>query len=358
MEIVLTPPRRAGRSRGGIAVSLGIVALAAAGCGGGTGPAKPSASFANDTSRSTHPYPAKGASASGQPLPAALRPAKPGPVETVDYPLTGIVRASSPESGRVLIHHREIPGFMKAMTMPFEPADAAILGLLHEGDEVQGILHVEKQDGAVRDYKLKDLKVTKPAPARTVVLDVSKGKAQLREKPALLRVGEAVPDFVMTGQDGKPLSLSDLRGKVVALTFIYTRCPMPDFCPMMDRKFSELAQHLGAFPNRSKDIRLISLSFDPEHDTPEQLRKHAAMRGAVPPLWSYAVATHEELAKIAPRLGLSFGANGEEIAHNLCTAIIGPDGKLARVAVGRVPNAWGTAELLKTIYPLLPGGAK
>jgi protein SCO1 len=358
MEIVLTSPGRAGSRRGGTALFLGIVAMAAAGCGGGTGPAKPSASFAHDTTRSTRPHGAKGAPDSGHPLPTAPRPAKPGPVETVDYTLEGIVRSVSSESGRVLIRHREIPGFMKAMTMPFEPADPAILGVLREGDQVEGILHVEKQDGAVRDYKLKDLKVTKPAPAKTLVLDVSKGKAQFREKPPLLREGEPVPDFAMTGQDGKPFRLSDLRGKVVALTFIYTRCPMPEFCPMMDRKFSELAQHLGAFPNRSKDIRLISLSFDPEHDTPEQLRKHAAMRGAAPPLWSYAVATHEELAKIAPRLGLFFGPDGQEIAHNLCTAIIGPDGKLARVAVGRQPNAWGTAELLKTIYPLLPGGAK
>jgi protein SCO1 len=244
------------------------------------------------------------------------------------------------------------------MTMPFEPADPSILGLLQPGDEVEGILRVEKQDGAVRDYQLRDLKVTKPAAPKALVLDVSKGKAQFREQPRRLQMGEPVPDFTMTGQDGKSLKLSDLRGQVVALTFIYTRCPMPEFCPLMDRKFAELAQHLSAFPNRSKDIRLISLSFDPEHDTPEVLRKHADMRGAVPPLWSYAVASHEELAKIAPRLGLVFGPDGQEIAHNLCTAIIGPDGKLARLEVGRQPNAWGTAELLKTIYPLLPGGAK
>jgi protein SCO1 len=360
MEIVLTSPRRAGRGRGGTALFLGIVALAASGCGRGAGPAKPSATSSEHSTKATGPDGAKRPNASARPVPdgPAPRPEKPGPVETVDYPLTGIVRSVSPESGRVLIHHREIPGFMKAMTMPFEPAEPAVLGLLHKGDEVEGILHVEKQDGAVRDYKLKDLKVTKPAPAKTLVLDVSKGKALLREKPALLQVGEPVPDFVMTGQDGKPFKLSELRGKVIALTFIYTRCPMPEFCPLMDRKFSDLAQHLGAFPNRSKDIRLISLSFDAEHDTPEVLRKHAAMRGAVPPLWSYAVATHEELAKIDSRLGLFFGPDGQEIAHNLCTAIIGPDGKLARVEVGRKPNAWGTAEMLKTIYPLLPGGAK
>jgi protein SCO1/2 len=154
------------------------------------------------------------------------------------------------------------------------------------------------------------------------------------------------------------MKLSDLRGKVVVLTFIYTRCPFPDFCPLMDRKFSELAQSLGAFPKRAKDIRLISLSFDPENDTPGMLRKHAAIRGATPPLWSYAVASHEELARITPRLGLFFGPDGKEISHNLCTAIIGPDGKLARLEVGTQPNRWETADFLRTIYGLLPAGAK
>jgi cytochrome oxidase Cu insertion factor (SCO1/SenC/PrrC family) len=133
---------------------------------------------------------------------------------------------------------------------------------------------------------------------------------------------------------------------------------MPDFCPLMDRKFSELAQRLSAFPKRARDIRLISLSFDPEHDTPEALRKHARIHGAQPPLWSYAVASHGELAKVAAPLGLFFGPDGTEIAHNLCTAIIDPSGKLARLEVGTQPNRWETADFLKSIYSLLPTAQK
>lgn len=283
---------------------------------------------------------------------------KAGAVTTTDYTLRGTVRSVSPETGRVMIAHREIPGFMKAMTMPFEPANESILGLLRPGDEVEGILHVEKQDGAVRDYQLRDLKVTKSAPPKSVTVDASRGKFEVRQPPPILKIGEEVPDFSLTGQDGKTFKLSDLRGKVVVLTFIYTRCPMPDFCPLMDRKFSALAQSLGAFPNRAGDIRLISISFDPENDTPEVLRKHAAIRGATPPLWSYAVASHDELARVAPRLGLFFGPDGKEIAHNLCTAVIDPKGKLARLEVGRQPNRWETADFLKTIYGLLPRDKK
>lgn len=81
------------------------------------------------------------------------------------------------------------------------------------------------------------------------MLEVSKGKASLKEEPKVLEVGEPVPDFTMTSQDGKPVKLSDLRGNVVALTFIYTRCPLPDFCPLMDRKFSELARASVRIPS-------------------------------------------------------------------------------------------------------------
>jgi protein SCO1 len=139
------------------------------------------------------------------------------------------------------------------------------------------------------------------------------------------------------------------------LTFIYTRCPLPDFCPLMDRKFSDLSGHLSAFAGRARYVRLISLSFDPEHDTPEVLRRHAQIRGAAPPLWSYAVASHDELAKIAAPLGLFYAPGKDEVAHNLCTAIIDRQGRLARLEVGTKRNEWTTADLLKTVYSLIPG---
>jgi protein SCO1/2 len=261
-------------------------------------------------------------------------------------------------SGRVLIRHEAIPGFMGAMTMPFKPADPTILPTLQAGDRVEGTLRVQMRDDAVQDYQLVDLKVTEPAQPPPSALEVAQGKVRPRQQPRRLEVGEPVPDFTMTGQDGQTVRLSDLRGKVIVLTFIYTRCPLPDFCPYMDRRFSELAQHLSSFPKRAKDIRLISLSFDPEHDTPEVLRKHARIRGAAPPLWTYAVASHAELAKVAAPLGLVFGPNGTEIAHNLCTAVIDRQGKLARLEVGTQANRWEMADLLKSIHALLPDPRK
>jgi protein SCO1 len=197
--------------------------------------------------------------------------------------------------------------------------------------------------------------VTKSAAAPPALApNISKIQALLRDQPRRLEIGDPVPDFTMTSQDGKAVKLSDLRGHVVVLTFIYTRCPLPDFCPLMDKKFSDLAQRIGVFPGRADKIRLISLSFDPEHDTPDLLRKHAQVRGATPPLWSYAVASHAELAKIGGSLGLFYQPGDNEIAHNLCTAIIDSDGKLARLEIGTERNKWSSTDLQKTIYALLP----
>jgi protein SCO1 len=287
---------------------------------------------------------------------AVKAPAPADPAVT-DYVLKGIVKRVEKELEHVTIQHEAIPGFMDAMRMRFAYKDKSGLGLLRPGDQVEGTLRVERSNGVVNSYELLGLTVTKAAPLG-MAPNISKKQAILREPPPRLEIGEPVPDFTMTSQDGKVEKLSDLRGNVIALTFIYTRCPLPDFCPLMDKKFSELAQRLGAFPGRASKVRLISLSFDPEHDTPDLLRKHAQIRGATPPLWSYAVASHAELAKIGVPLGLYYQPGDSEIAHNLCTAIIDSKGSLARLDVGTERNKWAIADLLKTIYSLLPSAEK
>jgi protein SCO1 len=266
------------------------------------------------------------------------------------YKLVGVVRHVNPETGLVTIRHEAIPGFMEAMTMPFTVKDRKLLEDVRTGDEVEGELRVEREGGEVKDYELTDLVVTRPAPAQALSLNLSGGRPELKAVPQALQPGDAVPDFTMTDEDGKPLKLSDLRGKVVALTFIYTRCPLPDFCPRMDRKFAALAERVAAVPGRSERIRLLSISFDPEHDTPEVLKKHARAQGAKPPLWTFAVATHDELFKVANPLGLTYGPGRDEIIHNLTTAVIDADGRLVRLETGAAARSWDTADMLKTIY--------
>ena len=124
----------------------------------------------------------------------------------VDYHLKGVVKKVDPASGKLMIAHEAIEGFMDAMTMPFPYQDRAVLEDVRVGDVVEGTLHVVFADGVVSDYELRELVVAKPAPA-PMVIDVSKGKVTLRKAPRLLEVGEAVPDFAMTTQEGKPLEL-------------------------------------------------------------------------------------------------------------------------------------------------------
>jgi protein SCO1/2 len=265
-----------------------------------------------------------------------------------------VVKKVEPELEHLTIDHEAVPGFMGAMKMRFSYKDRAALERLQPGDSVAATLRVEKENDVVIDYELKDLAVIKSAPPRRIVMDRETGKVELSDGPRRLEIGDLVPDFTMTTQDDKVVRLSDFRGNAVVLTFIYTRCPLPDFCPLMDRKFSDLAQHLSSFPGRARYVRLISLSFDPDHDTTDILRKHAQIRGAAPPLWTYAVATHDQLAKVAAPLGLFYGPAKDDIAHNLCTAVIDRSGKLARLEVGTARNKWDTVSLLKTIYSLIP----
>jgi protein SCO1/2 len=270
-----------------------------------------------------------------------------------DYPLAGVVKRVERELQHVTIDHEAIPGFMDAMNMRFAYTDRSVLDHLQPGDRVQGTLRVEREHGVVSEYQLRDLVVT-----GQTARGVTSGVAELPARGRLLEPGDLVPDFTMTNQDGQAVKLSGLRGKVVVLTFIYTRCPLPDFCPMMDRKFSELAEHLRNSPGRAASVRLVSLSFDPDHDTADVLRKHAQIRGAAPPLWSYAVASHAELAKIAAPLGLTYIPGTDDIAHNLSTAIIDRAGKLVRLEVGTTRNKWQTISFLKSIYALIPASEK
>ncbi len=279
--------------------------------------------------------------------------AAPGRTVT-NYPIEGVVKRVEKEFEHVRIAHEAIPGFMDAMEMRFPYPDKTALETLRPGDRVSGTLRVFKENGVVTDYALLGLTVTEPAPPPRMVLDTSRGKVQVREAPKRLTPLDSVPDFTMTLQDGKALKLSSLQGNVVVLTFIYTRCPLPDFCPLMDKKFSDLAQRIQASAAHARSVRLISLSFDPDHDTPEVLSRHAQIHGARPPLWTYAVASHDELAKIGPPLGLFYAPGKKEIAHNLCTVVIDRHGKLARLEVGTAHNKWTTADILKTIDSLIP----
>ena len=285
-----------------------------------------------------------GGAAAPQPKPTSTIPAA-APAKS--YPLVGEVVKIEPAAGKVTVRHEAIAGYMPAMTMTMNVSAKAKAGLddLQVGDKVAATLRVEGDHS-----ELDDLNVTEAATPK-LTLDLSGATPTLRAKTAKLEPGAVVPDFAVTTQEGATLRLSELRGKVVVLTFIYTGCPLPDFCPKIDSKFAELSGLAGTVASRADKVRLLSISFDPEHDTPAVLAKHAKLKGAKPPLWRFAVSSHDELRKVAEPLGLMYGPMKDEIVHNLSTAIIDPDGKLVVLYAG---SSWTPEEAYKAVLAHLP----
>jgi protein SCO1/2 len=249
------------------------------------------------------------------------------------HPLEGRVVKIDRETGLVAIRHYEIAGYMPAMTMSFPLKDDPILAELQPGDQVRGTLVVEAGSS-----RLIDLVITELADSSAAI---EQARVDARLKP-----GQAVPDFTVTTQADTQLRLSELRGNVVILTFIYTRCPLPDYCPAMDRKFADLSRRLKLLGEPAQKVRMLSISFDPENDTPEVLANHAKMLGAADPLWTFCVATHEELRRVAPAFGLSYGPGEREIIHTLSTAVINADGRLIALELG---NNWKVEAVFATI---------
>ena len=270
------------------------------------------------------------------------------PIKAKAYPLVGEVLKINPAEGKITVRHEAIPAYdMPAMTMTLNVAvkEKAALDDLRIGDKITATLRV-----AGDHSELDDLNVTEAATPK-LTLDLSGATPTLREKTPKLEPGGVVPDFAVTTQEGATLRLAELRGKVVVLTFIYTGCPLPDFCPKMDSKFAELSRLAGSTAARADKVRLLSISFDPEHDTPQVLARHGKLKGSKPPLWQFAVASHEELRKVAEPLGLMYGPMKDEIVHNLSTAVIGPDGKLVVLYAG---SSWTPEDVYKVVLTHLP----
>jgi protein SCO1/2 len=247
------------------------------------------------------------------------------------FPLTGQVLAVSSDGKEITIRHDEVPGFMPAMVMPFKVKDRALTSGRLPGDLVKATLAVADEEAW-----LESLEKTGWAPFPD---------AAGAEPPAsdLVKDGELVPDVTLIDQDGRTFRLSSLRGAPVLLTFIYTRCPLPDFCPRMDRNFQAVQRAVedGRLPAATK---LVSISFDPDFDTPPVLAAHAAQVGANRRTWRFATAPRPQLEAFANRLGLSVIRDEKDpaaLTHNLRTAVIDDGGRLVTILNG---NGWTPAE--------------
>jgi protein SCO1/2 len=256
--------------------------------------------------------------------------AKPAEAEK-RFALKGRVVAVDAAGGQATIAHEAIPGYMAAMTMPFPIADKWALRVLAPGDEVTATLVV----GETR-YRLEDVVVARSGP-------VTGGSASAPRAP---QPGEPVPDVPLVNQDGRALRLSGYRGRALALTFVFTRCPLPEFCPLMTRQFAEAARELDRDPALASRVHLLSISFDTAHDTPAVLREYG--RPFQPPgppfaLWDFATGAPADIRTLAVFFGLDYQEDRQQLVHNLRTAVVTPAGGLFKLYRG---SDWTPAALI------------
>jgi protein SCO1/2 len=251
------------------------------------------------------------------------------------YELRGQILAVDPARRELTIRHEDIRGFMPGMTMPFRVRDARLLEGREAGDFVTATLVVDDRQAylvTVERTGHEGLTGT-PGPPRMDVLEI----------------GEEAPNLRLTEETGTTRMLSEWRGRALAVTFIYTRCPVPDFCPAIDRQFAAVQRSVLSDARLRDRARLLSISFDPAFDTPAVLTDHARRVGTDPAVWHFATGDRDAVAAFALRFGVSLmpeEGNIPSIMHNLRTAVIDSHGRIVEMFSGA---DWTTAELIEAL---------
>jgi protein SCO1 len=260
---------------------------------------------------------------------AACRPAP----ETKSYQLHGQVLAVHPEKQQVTIRHEDIANYMPGMTMSFPVTRAELLAGREPGEMVTATLEVTDALGRLSAIQRTGIQ---PLPTDTNAAAIPGN---------LLEPGNEVPDAAFIDQDNRRRAMSEWRGSATLLTFIYTRCPLPNFCPLMDRHFAAIQQTIASDSSLTGKAKLLSISFDPDHDSPAVLLAHARRLKADPSVWTFLTGDRVTLDRFAAKFGVGLirPADTTEITHNLRTMLIGPDGRLVRIYPG---NEWSPSKVL------------
>jgi protein SCO1 len=250
------------------------------------------------------------------------------------YELRGQVLAVDSARHELTVKHEDIRGFMPAMTMPYRVTNRRALDRV-PGDLIRATLVVDDDTNAY----LSVVELTGHAPVVSVA-------ANNRPRFDILNPGDEVPDVILVDQTGASRRLSEFRGRVLAVTFIYTRCPLPDFCPRMEGQFAALQRKAADDEGLRNQIHLLSVSIDPAFDTPAVLAEHARRTGANPATWSFVTAERSEVDRMASRFGVSIvppNPSSPDIVHNLRTVVIDRNGRLVRSISG---SDWQIDDLL------------
>jgi protein SCO1/2 len=257
--------------------------------------------------------------------------------EVRQHELTGQVLAVRPERNEIVIRHEDIPGLMPGMTMPFRVRERRWLDGLVPGALVRARLVLDESGPYLAEVH---------PTGRTAPLPETTEAPTVMDPP--IEPGAALPDVSLIDQLGRRFSLRDLRGAAFALTFTYTRCPLPTYCPAQDRRFADLQAAI----RRRSDLsgrRLLSISIDPEHDRPEVLAAHAERLGADPAIWRFATGDRTDILRFASSLALSViveDAASADLVHSVRTAVVDSEGRLVRRYDG---TGWQATDLLQDL---------
>lgn len=252
------------------------------------------------------------------------------------YELKGKIVSVEPDKRQVTIAHEDVKDYMPGMTMPFNIRNDSDMQMLVPNAEVTATLVV---DG--KHSWLEDLFVVTRQEAGTPV--ASAGPAA--------KEGDEVPNFTLVNQDAIPIRIRNYRGKSLLLTFIYTRCPVPDYCTLMSNNFAQIDRQLGQDAELYAKTHLLSISIDPAYDEPKVLRSYGAAHTEryekeTFAHWEFATGTSDQVKEIAQYFGLRYFPDKDQIIHGLRTVIVDPNGKIAKVYTG---NEWKTEEVVEEL---------
>lgn len=268
-------------------------------------------------------------------LVACQRAAKPADDTARHYEARGIIRGLAPDHRTIDVEHEDIRGFMPSMTMQLSARDPTEIVDLKMGDAISFRLNVTDEDVWIDNLrKIPASEVRLPPPKPSPALTAS-SSARLHE-------GDQMSQFNLTDQTRHRVTLDTFRGQPFVLTFVFTRCPLPTFCPRMSHNFSELQSAIKSANGSLGKTHLLSITLDPAFDTPEILSKYAQYQDAEPQIWTFATGDPAAIDALTSALSVYVQPEGGTISHGLATALIGPEGKIIKIWRG---NGWTPAEV-------------
>jgi protein SCO1 len=258
------------------------------------------------------------------------------------FQVKGVIKSIDAKSKTVEIRHEEVPGFMVAMTMPFDVKSTNELSGLQAGDNVLFRLNVTGTDSWVDQIR----KLNTNAAPNSTTSSNSHSTFRLVRDVDPLQVGDPLPEYHFTNELGQAVSTAQFKGQALAITFIFTRCPLPNFCPKMSSNFNETQKLLLNDPQAPTNWHLLTISFDPDFDTPAVLKAYAERFGANPKHWDFLTGEPIDVTAISTQFGQLFWQEEGAINHNLRTAVIDASGNVEKIFQG---NAWTPEELAAEI---------